>query len=159
MKKNDILRLVFSILLCEAAGIIGSFFTASSVTSWYTTLNKPSFNPPGWIFGPVWLTLYAMMGIALFLVWKKGLNRKPVKFAFIFFLAHLVLNAAWSIVFFGARSPLFALVIITVMWQMIAILIYLFYKIRKPAGLMLVPYFLWVSFATILNYFIWYLNP
>lgn len=159
MKRNDILKLASTILLCETAGIIGSFSTAASVKSWYPTLMKPDFNPPSWLFGPVWVTLYAMMGVALFLVWKKGIKKDPGRFAFWFFIVHLFVNASWSLIFFGLQSPLFALVVIAVLWQMIAVLLYHFYRINKIAGLLLVPYFLWVSFATVLNSFIWTLNP
>lgn len=175
--KSKTIKFIFSILICHLAGIIGSFFTVSSTNSWYLTLLKPTFNPPSWIFAPVWLTLYTLMGIALYLVWKNGLSDKKftplnnlsktnsseagfnrVKFASVLFLIHLVFNALWSIVFFGLHSPFWAFVIILVLLIMIAILMFKFYEIQKWAGYLLIPYFLWVSFATVLNYYIWYLN-
>ncbi len=158
MKLNSFFKLITAIVVSELAGIIGSFFTVSAIPTWYTTLAKPSLNPPSWIFGPVWMTLYLLMGIAVFLVWNKSWDRKDVRKALAVFGLQLVLNAVWSIIFFGLHSPLWALVDIALMWLTIIWTMVLFYKISKPAMWLLVPYILWVSFASYLNYSIWILN-
>jgi len=158
MKLNNFLKLVIAIVVSQLAGLIGSVFTVSSIPTWYATLQKPSFNPPNWIFGPVWTTLYFLIGIAAFLVWKKGLERKDVKIAIGVFGVQLFLNAIWSIIFFGLHSPGWALVNIVLLWLAIVWTIIVFYKISKPAAYLLLPYILWVSFAAYLNYTIWVLN-
>lgn len=146
------------ILLCQLAGIIGSAFTFDAIPTWYTTLTKPSFSPPNWIFGPVWTTLYTLMGISLYLVWKKGLKIKNIKFAFWFFVVHLAVNSTWSIIFFGFKDIKTALLTIIILWIMIAYSIKLFYKINKTAAYLLLPYFAWVSFAATLNYSLMVMN-
>ena len=151
-------KLLFAIILCNMAGIIGSLFTFSAIPTWYATLIKPEFNPPNWIFGPVWTTLYILMGVSLYLIWKqyeKGKNAKP---ALTIFSAQLVLNALWSILFFGLQSPLYGLICIIPLWISIAAMIAKFYPLSRNAALLQIPYLLWVSFATILNLFIWMLN-
>jgi translocator protein len=158
MKNKKTLKLVASIALCHLAGVIGSFFTRPAIAGWYASLNKPLFSPPNWLFAPAWLTLYTLMGIALYLIWQKGLGEKKNKFAFYLFLGHLAVNALWSIVFFGLRSPLWAFVVIFILWLLIIWLTALFFKIDKRAAYLLVPYWLWVSFASLLNFSIWYLN-
>lgn len=155
---NNTLKLIIAVVVSELAGIIGTFFTISAIPNWYTTLTKPALNPPSWIFGPVWTTLYAFMGIAAFLVWKKGWDRKDVQKALAVFGLQLVFNAVWSIIFFDLHDPLWALVDITLMWLAIVWTMVLFYKISKPAMWLLVPYILWVIFAAYLNYSIWILN-
>ncbi|MFA6459292.1 MAG: TspO/MBR family protein [Candidatus Paceibacterota bacterium] len=155
---NNKLKLIVSIVISELAGILGSIFTVSAIPTWYASLTKPALNPPSWIFGPVWTTLYALMGIAAFLVWKKGWDRKDVRKALAVFGLQLVLNAVWSTIFFGLHSPLWALIDIALMWLAIVWTMILFYKISKPAMYLLVPYILWVSFASYLNYSIWMLN-
>lgn len=158
MKINSFFKLIISISVTEIAGIIGSIFTISSIPTWYATLEKPVLNPPNWIFGPVWTILYALMGIALFLIWKKGLDRKGVKKSLYVFGIHLVLNTLWSIVFFGLQSPGLALLNIILLLGSIVLTMVLFYKISKAAMWLLVPYIIWVSFATYLNFSIWILN-
>lgn len=158
MKVNNFFKLVIAIVVSELAGIIGSVFTVSAIPNWYSTLVKPELNPPSWVFGPVWTTLYALMGIAAFLVWKNGWERKDVKMALGVFGIQLFLNAIWSIIFFGLHSPAWALVDIVLLWFTIVWTMVVFYKISKPAMYLLVPYLLWVSFATYLNYAIWTLN-
>lgn len=143
--------LLFSVGLCLGAGIIGSFFTVSAIPNWYATLNKPSFSPPNWIFGPVWTVLYIMMGVSLYLIWAK--KKIPAVF-----WVQLILNALWSVIFFGLKNPLLAMVNILALWIAIVLTIKSFYKINKLAGNLLIPYILWVSFATFLNYNIWILN-
>lgn len=158
MKKGDALKLVVSILLCQMAGVIGGFFTASSVNTWYATLTKPSFNPPNWLFSPVWITLYVLMGVALFLVWRKGLQAEGVKIAIYLFGVQLTLNILWSILFFGLKMPLVAFIEIVILWDFILITLLKLRKISRLAGYLFVPYLLWVSFAAVLNFFLWYLN-
>ncbi|MFH1439952.1 MAG: TspO/MBR family protein [Candidatus Woesearchaeota archaeon] len=152
MKK--IWKLVISLLLPFLASAIGGLFTASSVSTWYVELSKPSFNPPSWIFGPVWTILYLLMGISLYLVWIKKYD-KP---AFIVFGVQLVLNALWSILFFGIKSPFFAFIEIILLWLAILITILYFYKINKISAYLLIPYMLWVTFAAVLNFAIFILN-
>ena len=158
MDKGDTLKLVVSILGCQVAGLIGGLFTASSVNTWYATLNKPSFNPPNWLFSPVWITLYFLMGVALFLVWRQGLRTEGVKIAISFFGVQLVLNISWSILFFGLKMPFLAFVAILILWVFILITLQKFTRISKLAGYLFVPYLLWVSFAAVLNFFLWSLN-
>lgn len=158
MKLNNVLKLFVAIGVSELAGVVGSVFTAPSVKTWYLEIAKPSFNPPSWVFGPVWITLFALMGIAAFLVWNKGLTRRDVRIALGIFLFQLVLNTLWSVIFFGLQSPGAAFIEIVFLWLAILMTIVSFYKISKPAALLLVPYILWVSFAAILNYSIHELN-
>lgn len=151
-----IVKFITSIIICQAAGVIESVFTVKSVSTWYVTLNKPAFNPPNWIFGPVWIGLYFLMGIALFLIWNQELM--PKKKAMTIFFFQLGLNTLWSILFFGLKSP--GLAFLEIIFLLIAILIAIlfFYRISKTAAFLLVPYILWVAFATILNFSIWRLN-
>jgi tryptophan-rich sensory protein len=158
MKISNISKLIIAIVVSEFAGIIGSVFTASSIPGWYAGIMKPDLNPPAWVFGPVWTTLFALMGIAAFLVWKKGLDRRDVKIALGIFMGQLVLNTLWSIIFFGFKSPGVAFVEIIFLWLAILATIIAFAKISKPAAWLLVPYILWVSFAAYLNYSIYALN-
>lgn len=149
MNKN-IVKLIISIVICELAGIIGAIFTASSVNTWYVSLNKPSFNPPNWIFSPVWIILYLLMGIAFYLVWKQA-NKK-------LFFGQLILNALWPVLFFGLKCPFLAFIVIVILWILILLTLIDFYKIEKRAGLLLIPYLLWVSFAAVLNFNLFILN-
>lgn len=158
MKLNSFFKLIIAILVSECAGIIGSVFTVSAIPAWYAALEKPALNPPSSVFGPVWTILYLLMGIAAFLIWNKGLGRPDVRRALKVFGFQLVLNALWSIVFFGLQSPGWAFVNIILMWLAIVWTMIHFYKISKPAMWLLVPYILWVSFASYLNYSIWILN-
>lgn len=156
MKK--LIKLVSSILICQLAGIIGSFFTVSNISGWYIDLNKPLLNPPNWVFGPVWITLYFLMGIALFLVWNKGLDKPFNRNAFILFIIQLVFNSLWSIVFFGLHQLLISVFVIIILWLLIFINIVQFGKISEAAAYLLLPYILWVSFASYLNIAIYILN-
>ena len=151
---NKWIKLIIAILICQAAGIIGSLFTFQSIPTWYATLNKPSFSPPNWLFGPAWITLYTLMGISLYLVWEKGFSRK----ALYAFSIQLVLNALWSVIFFGFKLLSYAFAEIIVLWISIAFTIFAFYKISKKAAYILIPYIAWVSIASILNYYVWILN-
>lgn len=151
-------RIIIAILIAELAGIIGTFFTTPAIPTWYATLLKPELAPPNWIFGPVWTTLFALMGIASYLIWEKGWHRKDVKIALSFYAFQLALNTLWSAVFFGLQNPGLALVEISLLWISILATILAFYKISRPASYLLIPYILWVSFAMYLNYAIWTLN-
>ena len=139
-------------------GAIAGFFTNSGVNSWYVIANKPSFNPPNWLFAPVWTTLYLMMGIALYLVWSKEADKAIKKTAIILFSVQMLLNFAWSFIFFYAQQPGWAFVEIIAMWVMILLTIFWFGKISSLAAWLLVPYISWVSFAALLNFYIWKLN-
>jgi len=159
MKIKNLGKLVSAIVICQLAGVIGSIFTNTSVQTWYTELKKPSFAPPGWFIGTVWITLYTLMGISLYLIWNKGLRNKRIKEAISIFFVQLVLNSIWSILFFGLQSPFFALIEIIILWIAILFTILKFYRISKNAGLLLIPYIVWVSVALVLNFSIWWLNP
>jgi len=154
----QVLKLLISVGVCQLAGFIGSLFTSPAVPTWYATLKKPSFTPPSWVFAPAWITLYVLMGISLFLVWREGLSERNVKAAMGIFLVQLVLNTSWSIAFFGCRSTVAGLIVIVLLWICILFTMYSFLKVSVPAGLMLIPYILWVSFAAILNTSIVLLN-
>ena len=158
MKLNNLSKLAIAIIVSQSAGIVGSFFTAPAISSWYASLNRPDLSPPNWIFGPVWTTLFALMGIAAYLVWKKGLERREVKIALAIFMAQLALNTLWSIIFFSLRYPGAAFAEIIVLWLAILGTIIAFARISKPAAWLLAPYILWVSFAAYLNYQLWILN-
>lgn len=155
---KNLVKLIVCIAICQLAGVIGSLFTVDSVTTWYTTLQKPSLNPPNWIFAPVWITLYTLMGISIFLIIKKGLSYRGVKSSILFFAIQLLLNSIWSIVFFGMHLVFAALFIILMMWIFILACIIKFHPISKTAAYLLIPYILWVSFAMYLNYSIYKLN-
>jgi tryptophan-rich sensory protein len=158
IKFSEIARLILCIAICESAGVIGSIFTASSVTTWYATLEKPWFSPPGSIISAVWIILFALMGLSLFLVWQKGINSSNSKIALGVFGFQLLVNILWSYAFFSLQSPLAAFVVILFLWLLIMQCIIRFRYIRKEAAMLLVPYILWVSFAAFLNYTLWRLN-
>jgi len=150
--------LIAWVIICLAAGFIGSIFTMPSIPTWYTGLNKPPFNPPNWIFGPVWTTLFILMGISAWLIWEKGISNKEVRSAIMIFSVQLVLNMLWSLLFFGLKLPLFAFAELVVLWLLILATILSFYRISRPAAWLLIPYILWVSFASVLNLSIWLIN-
>ncbi|HEU0085977.1 MAG TPA: TspO/MBR family protein [Candidatus Paceibacterota bacterium] len=152
------LKLIISIILPQLAGLIGALFTTPAIKDWYVDIIKPELNPPSFVFGPVWTILFILMGISFFIIWKKGLDRKDVKIALGVFIVQLVLNSLWSIIFFGFENPGLAFIEIIFLWIAILATIILFWKISKPAAWLLVPYILWVSFASYLNYMIYVLN-
>jgi len=158
---HTIMRYAVAILVCLGAGFLGSIFTTTAIDGWYATLNRPSFSPPNWLFGPVWTALYIMMGIAAGIIWTRAreLPKRQVNIALTAFAFQLLLNIAWSILFFGLHSPLLALIDIIILLIAISITAYRFMQISIAAGWLLVPYLLWVSFASILNYALWRLNP
>jgi len=142
---KNYIKLIIAILVCQLAGFIGSLFTITNQTSWYSNLNKPIFAPPNWLFGPVWITLFILMGVSLYLVWKKKADIR-------IFFVQLILNTTWSVLFFGLQSPLFAFMEIILLWFAIMLTIIKFHKISKTAAYLLIPYILWVSFAAVLNF-------
>ena len=154
----DILKLVISIIACQFAGFIGSLFTRASIPTWYATLKKPVFTPPNWLFAPAWIILFILMGVSAFLVWHHGLNERRVRIALGVFIVQLVFNMLWSMAFFGLRSPLFGLIVIVVLWVAILLTILNFLKVSIVAGVLLIPYILWVTFAAVLNVSIFALN-
>lgn len=155
---KPIIKLIISVATPIAIGAVAGSFTASSVNGWFTTLVKPSFNPPNWLFGPVWTALYIMMGISCYLVWNSKVAEKIKNEALVFYLIQLLLNFLWSFIFFYAQQPGWALIDIILMWVMILLTILKFGRISSIAAWLLVPYISWVSFATILNFAIWKLN-
>jgi tryptophan-rich sensory protein len=157
-KGADIYRVIISVLVCQAAGLIGSVFTRPAISTWYAELQKPRFTPPDWVFGPVWISLYILMGIATFLIWRRGFHHQVVRRALAIFGVQLVLNALWSFLFFGLRSPLAGLIGISLLGIAIILTIRSFLAVSRTAALLLIPYFLWVSLASGLNLSIWWLN-
>lgn len=150
---------MIAIAVAEFAGFLGSLFTTPAISSgWYATLIKPALTPPSWVFGPVWAVLFLLMGIAVFLVWQKGLLRVDVWAALILFWTQLLLNIVWSALFFGLKRPDLAFFEIIVLWVAIAAAAISFFRISRPAGQLMMPYLAWVSFAVYLNYAIWVLN-
>jgi tryptophan-rich sensory protein len=150
--------LIVILLVTFLAPVIGASSTASSVGTWYQTLQRPPWSPPNWLFGPVWTLLYLMMAVAAWLVWRRG-GEAPVTVPLALYAVQLALNAAWSPLFFGLRSPLYGLICIGLMGPAILATLIAFWRVRPAAGAMMVPYLLWVSFATALNYTLWRLNP
>ena len=154
---NKTAKLIVSIVLPVAVGALSGFFTTTGIGSWYQTISKPSWNPPGWIFGPVWTTLYILMGIAFYLVWNSPESRAR-RTAMLLFGIQLILNFFWSFIFFDQQQIGMALAEIIALWIFILLSIFAFARVNNTAAWLLVPYISWVSFATILNYTIWKLN-
>lgn len=153
------LKLTVSILVCEAAGIIGSFFTTPEIPNWYATLEKPAFSPPNWIFAPVWIFLYLLMGLSLYFAWTaNGTHGKTKKIGLAFFCIQLALNSIWSIIFFGFKNPFYAFIELVFLLIILVLTICGFWKIKKTAAILLLPYLAWGIFAAVLNYAIWQLN-
>ena len=152
------LKLILSVVVCLAVGIVGSVFTSPAIPTWYMSLNKPIFNPPNWIFGPVWSLLYILMGISFYMIWEKRKKNKNAANAIKLFAVQLVLNAVWSPIFFGAKNLFLSLIVIIFMWFAILKTIRAFAKVNKTASYLLYPYIAWVSFASVLNFSIWMLN-
>jgi benzodiazapine receptor len=158
MDWNNVIKLLGSIIACFAAGGIGSLFTFKAIPTWYAHLRKPPYTPPNWAFGPVWTTLYILMGISVFLIWQKGFAVDGVLVAFTLFWFQLVLNALWSIIFFGIRSKLGGVITIIVLWLFILGTMITSFRVSGWAGALLIPYILWVSIALYLNIGLWLLN-
>jgi translocator protein len=155
---NNTIKLIIAIAIPLAIGAIGSYFTIAEINGWYTTIQKPSFNPPNGVFGPVWTILYILLGIALFLVWKSTAAASIKQYAIALFIIQLLANFFWSILFFNQHQIGWALVDIVFLWLSILFTIFAFAKINTLSAWLLVPYISWVSFAMILNYSIWVLN-
>ena len=151
-------KILIAVAVCLCIGFFSSFATQSSIDTWYATLNKPFFNPPNWIFAPVWTTLYILMGIAAGMVWAKGFYHKWVQTAMYHFIFQLLFNGLWSLVFFGFKSPGLALLVIIILVILLLLTIKWFRIVNKTASYLLLPYLIWVLFAGILNFSIWQLN-
>jgi len=160
--KNKYLKgaliLIVLIIISQLAGILSSSISSVSFKAAYTELEKPSFSPPSWVFGPVWAILYTLMGISAYLVFRAGVKKPEVKTALIFFSIQLFLNFLWSIIFFGLNNPMLAFIEIVVLWGFIVAMIISFKKVNRIAAYLQIPYFLWVTFAAILNLTIWLIN-
>ena len=154
---KKILKLLGCIMVCQSAGLLGSNFVANGMATWYPALQKPFFNPPDWIFGITWAVIYTLMGIALFMIWQT--KKETTAIAIYIFISQLVLNAAWSIIFFGLHQIAFACIELITLWAFILLMILKFYEIKKHTLWLLLPYIIWVSFAVYLNIMLWYLNP
>lgn len=157
--REEFLRkdVLVAVLITEAVGLTSGALTASDITTWYATLNQPALTPPNWVFGPVWTLLYALIGVSLALVWRER-DSQVAKVGLGLFVVQLALNFSWSLVFFGGQNPLGGLFVIVPLLVVIAATIVAFDRVDRRAALLLVPYLLWVSFATYLNYSIWVLN-
>ncbi len=156
--KIKLIPLIIFIAVTQLAGLLGAAFTAPAIPDWYQNLNKPSFTPPGWIFAPVWTSLYLMMAFSVYIVWVKRSDASNFQTSLVIFFIQLALNSLWSILFFGLRNPAAALFEIVVLWVVLALTIWNFAQISKWAAILLVPYFIWSTFAAILNYAIMVLN-
>lgn len=151
-------KLLASVAVCQLAGVLGAVFTRPAIPIWYAALRKPWFTPPGWVFGPAWISLYLLMAVSAYLVWQKGLAFPGARAALAAFALQLLLNALWSPVFFGLRSPLAGAAVIVLLWLAILLTLALFWKISRPAALLLLPYLLWVTYATALNVSLYFMN-
>lgn len=152
------MKLIISVAIPVTVGIISGFFTVPEIDTWYQTIKKPDWQPPKWLFGPVWTTLYIMMGIAFYLVWKKPVEPSKKRMAVTLWIIQLVLNFFWSFVFFRQHQIDWALGEIVILWAFILLTIFAFARLNKVAAWLLVPYISWVTFAGILTYTIWELN-
>lgn len=155
---NKAFKIIIGVVICLAIGFLGSIATQGGVNSWYPTIEKPSFNPPNWVFAPVWTTLFILMGIAAGLVWDRMNLRPEAKPALQLFGIQLVLNSLWSFLFFYFQMPGVAFIELIILWVFIFLTMRAFFSLSKPAGWLMLPYFLWVTFAGVLNGSIWYLN-
>lgn len=158
LKNIKFIKLFASLALCFLAGGIGSFFTYPQINTWYASLKKPFFNPPNWIFGPVWTTLYILMGVSLYLMWTSSRKKDSKEKGIIVFFLQLVLNTMWSLLFFGLHSPFLGLTCIILLWAMILLTMVYFKIVSQLSALLLIPYLLWVSFASVLNLAVFILN-
>lgn len=155
---GDWITLGVSFGLAFVAAAVGGAFTAKPVQTWYRTIRKPAWNPPDWLFGPVWTVLYILMAVALWRVWRVGWDQPGVRSAVILFLIQLVLNVLWSAIFFGRRQLWWGFVEICLLWVLILATLLVFFGLEPLAGYLLFPYLAWVTFAGILNFVVWRLN-
>jgi benzodiazapine receptor len=158
MSWAELVKLIVSIFVCEGAGGVGAIFTTPAIPTWYAGLKKPAFTPPNSVFGPIWITLYLLMGIAVFLVWREGLDQGGATRGFAVFWIQLILNILWSVIFFGVKSLLGGMVMILLLWVAILVNIVMFFGVSMTAGGLLIPYIVWVSIAAYLNMQIWKVN-
>ncbi len=158
MNEREALGLVGCILVCEAVGAASGLASGAGIGAWYAGLKKPSISPPGWVFGPVWGVLYAMMGVAAWLIWRHHMHTPAGQVALAVFVLQLVLNGLWSPAFFGARSPGLGMLVITLLWAAIVGTIVAFAQVSVAAAWLLAPYLAWVSFAGVLNWMLWRMN-
>lgn len=158
MSLSIIIKLVVSFLTVFAAGGIGSLFTFRAIPTWYAGLKKPRYTPPNWAFGPVWTTLYVLMGISVFLIWQTGLDNNSELIAFSLFWAQLTVNALWSIIFFGIKSKGGGVATIAILWLLILATTVASFRVSAWAGALLIPYIVWVTIASYLNIGVWLLN-
>jgi benzodiazapine receptor len=158
MNGSTIVKLVICIIACFAAAGFGSIFTSKAIPDWYRGLKKPPYTPPNWVFGPVWTVLYILMAVSVFLVWQKGLAAPGVTTAFTLFWIQLAANAIWSYVFFARRSVIGGIINIIILWLLILATVITSFPVSTIAGILLLPYILWVSIAMYLNIGIWVLN-
>jgi tryptophan-rich sensory protein len=154
----NFLQLLATVVVTEGAGGLGAIFTAKNITVWYKTLKRPALNPPNWIFAPVWTTLYLLMAIAAWLVWRQGIGISGVIVALMVFIIQLILNVLWSAIFFAWHNPGAAFAEIVLLWLSIVLTIFEFTKISPTAAWLMLPYIAWVTFAAYLNFAIWRLN-
>lgn len=157
MLRSNIVKLILSLIIPLSVGAVAGMFTSQAVPTWYASLNRPSFSPPNWVFGPVWTSLYILLGISFFLIWKESPSQQRNR-AIIVFASQMLLNFAWSFIFFYFNMIGIALLEIILLWVNIAVMIYIFYKLKPLAAYLNIPYLLWVSFATILNVGYYFLN-
>ena len=158
MKLTIVIKFIICLALTFSAALLGSLFTRNAKADWYANLNKPSFTPPNWLFGPAWTTLYVLMAVSVAIVWHKGLDKPAVRIALALFLLQLILNGLWTPLFFGLKMPLLAFIEILLLWTAIGVTILAFARVSLAAAVLLLPYILWTSFAAVLNFSIWLLN-
>jgi len=158
MSRANRVGLAVCLVLPLTVGMLGGLFTDAGPGSWYASLRKPGFTPPGWVFGPVWAVLYVLMGVAAFLVWRKGAAHRAVRSALVLFAVQLALNGLWSPAFFGLRSLAAGMVVIVLLWVVLVATVVRFWRVSAAAGELLLPYLFWVSFALVLNAFLWAMN-
>jgi len=154
---RSFLKFFISVVVCFLPSVLGALLSDPG-SDWYRMLEKPFFTPPGWVFGPVWTVLYIMMGVSLFLLWRRGVTDRPGRVALLWFVVQLLLNAIWTPAFFGLESPILGLIVILLLWPAILLTIINLWRVSKIAGWLLIPYFIWVSYATVLNAAIVWIN-
>jgi len=157
MQRKTLVPYAVFVVVSFLAGSVGSFFTIGNIMGWYHQLSQPSWTPPDWLFGPVWTTLYVLMGVAAGKVWNSG--KKGKNWVIALFLVHLLVNAAWSVIFFGAHETVIALMVIKLLWVLIVAMMIVFWRYSRAATYLLIPYLLWVTYAATLNLGIVLLNP
>jgi tryptophan-rich sensory protein len=159
MNGRKIIYLIIALGICLLAGYIGSYYTTPEIPTWYASLQKPDLSPPSWVFGPVWTTLYILMGLSLYLIIQNGLKDPEVKVAVSLFIFQLIVNIGWSFFFFGRHSTFYGFLAIILLWALLLCTIVQFFRISFVAALLLIPALVWITFAAFLNYEIMMMNP